>query len=256
MKVLICGKGGCGKSTVSALLAKGMHNRGRKVFLVDADESNIGLYRMLGLDVPDPLMDNLGGKKGFRDKINASGLSLDGSSGLFPKGLKISDLPDACIASSGGIQVMSVGKIHHFGEGCACPMGNLFRMLFSALHFERDDLVLVDTAAGVEHFGRSLDGLCDQVVCVVDPSYESILMAKRVTPFAREANLPVSIVLNRLTPEIEKDLNSALGDVNIIGHLPESRSIFLNNLKGNPLDMDIPGIETVCNKLETSWIFS
>jgi len=256
MKILICGKGGCGKSTVSALLAIGMHSRGKNVFLVDADESNIGLYRMLGLDVPDPLMDNLGGKKGFREKTKVSGLTLDGSSGLFPKGLRIDELPGDCIASLDGIQVMSMGKIHHFGEGCACPMGNLFRMLFSSLHFEREDLVIVDTAAGVEHFGRSLDGLCDQILCVVDPSYESILMAKRVTPFAREANLPVSIVLNRVTPEIEKDLNAALEDVNIIGRLPESRSIFLNNLKGSPLNVDMAEIDAVCTALEKSWIFS
>ena len=63
MKVLICGKGGCGKSTVAALLTANMQKRGKRVFLVDADESNIGLYRMLGLDIPEPLMDHLGGEK-------------------------------------------------------------------------------------------------------------------------------------------------------------------------------------------------
>ena len=60
MKILICGKGGSGKSTVAALLAKAMHQRGKKIFLVDADESNIGLYNMLGLDMPVALMDSLG----------------------------------------------------------------------------------------------------------------------------------------------------------------------------------------------------
>ncbi len=254
MKILICGKGGCGKSTIAALLATAMQNRGKRVLLVDADESNIGLYRMLGLDLPESLMDNLGGKKGFRDRTKAPGITLDASTQLFPKDLKLDELPDDCFALSGGLRVMSVGKIHHFGEGCACPMGKLFRMLFSSLCLEKDDLVIVDTAAGVEHFGRSLDGQCDHVFCVVDPSYESIMMAKRVSAFASEANLPVSVILNKLTPEVEKDLNAALKNVTIIGSLSDNHSIFMNNLKGKALDPEIPEIEPLCDALEEYWI--
>ncbi len=254
MKIVVCGKGGSGKSTVAALLAAAMHKRGKRVLLVDADESNIGLYRMLGLDMPEPLMDSLGGKKGFRDKTTASGIGLGSPSQLFPTALKLDGLPEGCIASSDGIRVMSVGKIHHFGEGCACPMGKLFRILFSSLQLEQNDLVIVDTAAGVEHFGRSLDGKCDHVLCVVDPSYESIMMAKRVGAFAEEAGLSVSVVLNRVTPEVDKDLNAALKGIAVIGQIPDSRTIFLNNLKGNPLDQDMPEIESVCGALEEAWI--
>jgi CO dehydrogenase maturation factor len=205
---------------------------------------------MLGLNIPESLLDYLGGKKGFREKTKASGMGLDGSSQLFPKDLRIDELPDACIASSGGIRVMSVGKIHHFGEGCACPMGSLFRLLFSCLRFEQQDMVIVDTAAGVEHFGRSLDGLCDHLLCVVDPSFESIMMAKRVESFAREANLAVSVVLNRLTTEAEAELSAALDSVAIIGRLPDSRSIFLSNLKGKPLELQLQEMESVCDALE------
>jgi len=253
MKILICGKGGSGKSTVATLLASAMQKRGKRIFLVDADESNIGLYRMLGLDMPVPLMDSLGGKKGFRDKTKTTGITLDGPSQLFPKDLKLDSLPDDCIASIDRIRVMSIGKIHHFGEGCACPMGKLFRMLFSSLKFEKQDLVIVDTAAGVEHFGRSIDGLCEHILCIVDPSYESIMMAKRVETLAREAKLPVSVVLNKITPEVDEDLTLSLEGVSIIGRLPDNRSIFLNNLKGKSLNPEIPEIESVCNAIEQAW---
>ncbi len=250
MKILICGKGGCGKSTISALLARGMQKRGRNVFLVDADESNIGLYRMLGLDMPEPFMDHLGGKNGFREKTKASGVMLGASPQLFPDNLKPEDLPVDCVASSDGIQVMSVGKIHHFGEGCACPMGRLFRLLFSSLDFKGHDLVIVDTAAGVEHFGRRLDGQCDHVLCVVDPSYESIMMARRVSDLTKEARLPVSLIINKVTPEIEKELSTALEKLTVIGQIPDSKSIFINNLNGTPLDSQLAEIEPLCDNVE------
>lgn len=250
MKILICGKGGCGKSTVAALLSIALRNRGKQIFLVDADESNVGLYRMMGLGMPQPLMDHLGGKQGFRDKTRSSGITLDGASPLFPINLTAGELPDECIATLDGLRVMSIGKIHHFGEGCACPMGKLFRMLFSSLRLEEGELVIVDTAAGVEHFGRSLDGQCDHVLCVVDPSYESIMMAKRVTTLAKEAKLPASVILNKVTSEVDEALTAALDGVTIIGRLPDNRSIFLSNLKGEALAPEIPEIESVCNAIE------
>jgi CO dehydrogenase maturation factor len=250
MKLLICGKGGCGKSTVAALLASAMQKKGKNVFLVDADESNIGLYRMLGLNFPEPLMDHLGGKKGFREKTKAGGTGFGGQPGLFPENLTVDELPSPCVASSNGIRVMSVGKIHHFGEGCACPMGNLFRLLFSSLRLAHNDVVIIDTAAGVEHFGRSLDGLCDHILCVVDPSYESIMMAKRVRGFAEQIHLPMSVLVNRMVPEIETEFIKALGDVNIIGKMAENRSIFIANLKGDPLSEEIPEMLSVCHALE------
>ncbi|MCP3952485.1 MAG: hypothetical protein GY697_09765 [Desulfobacterales bacterium] len=158
-------------------------------------------------------------------------------------------LPENCVARADGLRVMSVGKIHHFGEGCACPMGRLFRMVFSALTLVENDLVIVDAAAGVEHFGRGLDGQCDQILCVVDPSYESIMMAKRVTELAQEANLPVALVLNRTTPEIESELKAALESDDVIGCLPARQSIFRNNLQGKPLDPGQSEIEAVCDAL-------
>ena len=250
MKLMIVGKGGCGKSTVAALLTLGMAERGKRVFLMDADESNIGLYRMLGLERPLPLLESLGGKKGFREKTNSPGIGLAGPPLLFPEKITLDSLPAPSVAAKGEIRIMSLGKIHHFGEGCACPMGRLFSMFFSSLRLESQDMVIVDTAAGVEHFGRRLDGQCDHILCVVDPSYESVMMADRVRSFAREADLPVSLVLNRVDPEVETELRQALATHEIIGQIPHSRTVFLNNLKGEPLNIQSSMVEGICSILE------
>lgn len=250
MKIMICGKGGSGKSTVCALIASAMNKKGRNVLLLDADESNIGLYRMLGLEMPTPLMDSLGGKKGFREKTQTSGISLGGPPKIFPDKMTPENLPKACVAAKESIRIISLGKIHHFNEGCACPMGRLFGMFFSSLVINPEDLVIIDTAAGVEHFGRGLERNCDRIFCVVDPSYESVMMAGRVQKLAKEADLPISLILNKVTPEIEQALADEIDTDLIIGRVPSDQSIFMNTLKGQPLKADLPALDSICDAIE------
>lgn len=244
MKLLICGKGGAGKSTVAALMAMAMEKQGKQVLLVDADESNIGLYRMLGLSTPAPLMENLGGKKGFQEKTRGAGLG--GPPPLFHPGMTLDALPDGVVAKKGRLRVISTGKILHFGEGCACPMGRLFTMLFAALDLADQDLVIVDTAAGLEHFGRRLDSQVERVVCVVAPSYESVMMARRAKKLAEEAGLPLCVILNKTTPHVALEMSKALKDLDILGHIPENSALFLNTLRGEALDTCIPEMDRIC----------
>jgi CO dehydrogenase maturation factor len=97
-------------------------------------------------------------------------------------------------------------------------------------------------------------GQCEHVLCIVDPSYESIMMAKRVGILARESKLPVSFILNKIAPEVDEDLTVALKGIAIIGRLPDNRSIFFSNLKGKSLDIEMPEIESVCDAIEQEWI--
>ena len=248
MKLLICGKGGSGKSTVSVLMARAFQRMGKRVLLVDADESNLGLHRLAGSPSAETLLEALGGKAGLRSRKQAAFPSTT-CPAFYETAFTWEDIPERCVPDARGIRLLKIGKIKTFGEGCACPMGRLFRMLFSALALADNDLVIVDAAAGVEHFGRGLDGQCDQILCVVDPSYESIMMARRVTELAREANLPVALVLNRTTPDVEKELTAALDGTDIIGCLPDSRVIFRNNLQGKPLDTDPPELVSICDAI-------
>jgi CO dehydrogenase maturation factor len=252
MKITICGKGGCGKSTVTALLARAMSKNGKQVMVVDVDESNIGLYRMLGIEMPTPLMAYFGGKKEFAEQTRPAGvqLGMDSTPALFPQKMTMGDLPEKCLGIRDGIYAISVGKIEHSGEGCACPMGKLFRMLFSSLQVQKDDVVIVDTAAGVEHFGRSLDSQCDHVLCVVDPSYESIVMAHKVSTFGKQMKLPVSFVLNKVALEHKAHLVDQLKGLDMIGCIPNEPSIFLDTLKGEAIQWYPLEIEKICDALD------
>lgn len=250
MKLMICGKGGSGKSTITALLAKALADQGQKVLVVDADESNIGLYQMLGLSMPQTLMQSFGGKKGFNARLKAAGAGLGGGPPVFANGLSLDNLPESCVASAGNVQVVSTGKIHHFGEGCACPMGNLFRAFLGALNLTSRDLVIVDTTAGLEHFGRRLESQVDHILCVVAPSFESVTLAQRMTDLAQEAALPLSLVLNSMTPDIIPEIENALEGMDILGAIPQSPEIFMNTLKGRALDVHLPEITALAQAID------
>lgn len=243
MKLMICGKGGSGKSTVSVLLAREMDRLGFRVLLVDADESNIGLYRMLGVSMPETLMAGMGGKKGFQSRLKAAGQGLMAGPPLFGPGTDMDCLPGECLARTGNIRVVSTGKIEHFGEGCACPMGSLFRALVPSLELSGRDLILVDTAAGLEHFGRRLDSQCDHLASVVSPSFESVTMATRMAGIAHEAGLPFSVILNNIPGEALPGVTSALEGLDILGNIPGSPEVFTATLKGEALgDPALPGL--------------
>ncbi len=116
MKITICGKGGSGKSTVAALLAREYARRNRAVLVVDTDESNLGLHRLLGTDAPPDLMGYFGGKRAVTEKIMAAMpdlLSLDLVGGTWA----IDAIPGDYVSSKNGVRLVAIGKIHDAGEG-------------------------------------------------------------------------------------------------------------------------------------------
>ena len=248
MKVLICGKGGSGKSTLSALMATGLKNRGYSVLLVDADESNYGLHRMLGISYPIPLLDNLGGKKGFR-QMTASAFPQTSGALPFKEGMRIDEFPEACIAETDRIKLLVIGKIHHFGEGCACPMGALSKMVLSKLEFAEDEIVIIDTAAGVEHFGRRVDADCDMILDVVDPTFESFVLAKQMRDMALKAGVEIFFILNKVDEKSLEVMHKNI-DSRVIAEIPYRDAIYIDNLEGKELKSNFDEIDPICQLIE------
>ena len=245
MKVVVCGKGGSGKSSLTAMIASGLNDQGFRVLLIDADESNLGLHRMIGLPYPLALLDSLGGKKGFREKT-ASPFPQGPPPEIFKDGMRIEDIPEACVSRSDGIGLVVVGKIHDFGEGCACPMGAISKMFLPKLNLRDDEIVLIDTAAGVEHFGRGVDGAADLIIGVVDPAYESFLLAENMRDMAARAGIDIFFVLNKVEEQNRQIMLEKLEPAKVVAAIAQSSEIYLDNLNGKKLNTRPSGIDKVC----------
>jgi CO dehydrogenase maturation factor len=238
-KILFCGKGGSGKSTLLALAALYMGET-RDVLVVDADESNTGLARMMGLDPPEKsLMDFLGGRTSFRRQMG-SRTGSDGVRAFFPgPDGSAGRLPAVCESARGRLRLTSVGKIEHAHEGCACPMGVLARKVLRNIPAGVDRWVLVDTEAGIEHIGRGLLEGMDAVVTVVDPSYDAVALAVKIMKLSAEDGRRCLVLINRVDGDTEPLLSGALAreGVTATGIFRNSPFIAESNLHARPLSV-------------------
>lgn len=250
MKIEVSGKGGSGKSTLSVLMAGAFHKMGRRVLLVDGDESNIGLERLAGVAGPVHLLDHLGGKKGFKGMLNQA-MMTGNPAGLFAGTQTLDDLPAECVAQGpDGPALLAIGKIHHFGEGCACPMGVLSKKFLAGLRTCENEVVIMDAEAGVEHFGRGVAGECDLLLGVVDPTAESFLLAEKMARMAGDAKKPIRFVLNKVEPEILDYMAGRLDPALVIGFVPKHPGVFAAGLRGEAVRFDIPEIQAICRKID------
>ncbi len=247
MKILICGKGGSGKSTLSVLIATALKNRGYKVLLVDADESNVGLHHLLGISSPVTLMDTLGGKKGAKNKMVKR---FSGESPFVNEKWTIKDIPDDCLNRMDGMKLLIIGKIRHFGEGCACSMGVTAKTFLSNLTVGEDEMVLVDTEAGIEHFGRRVEEGCDMILGITDPVYESFMLAEKIEEMAQKAGTPVRFVLNKVEEAVETVMTRHIDPEKVIAKIPRDNSIFMDSLEGRKLGAQILEMDHICQFVE------
>jgi len=243
MKISICGKGGCGKSSITTLMAKEFAKNGYRVLVIDGDESNLSLHKLLGMDMPKDFIEYLGGRKEFMKKLREK---MDGKEvELFEGGIYIDSLPKDYLVEKGNIKLLAIGKIHDFGEGCACPMGALLREFLKSLKLKDKEIVIVDTEAGIEHFGRGVEGGCDVIIAVIDPTYESIRLSKKIEEIGEKLGKKVYFIVNKVDDETKDLVLENINKDKVIAVIPNNKEIMRYGLKGDELKVEIPEIKEV-----------
>jgi len=243
-KVAISGKGGTGKSVLTTLLATALEEEGYIILIVDSDESNPGLYRMLGFNhSPRELMEFLGGPKkvmAITKEFPTKTKEEQPGETRIKENFHLQDIPAKYLIGSNGLKLASVGKISKAFEGCACPMGEALKIFLDRLVLKDKELVLVDMEAGVEHFGRGVEKYIDTVLILVEPSFESIALSAKINLLAQGSGVQnIGAILNKVaTEEIEHRLHEELvkRNIKILGTIPYDEQISLSCLEGKILE--------------------
>ncbi|MEJ2688647.1 MAG: adenylyl-sulfate kinase [Deltaproteobacteria bacterium] len=239
-RILVCGKGGSGKSSIVALLANALSAMGYQIMVLDGDASNPGgLARLLfGLQKgPKPLIEFFGGREKVECPVdNPAPLTRLGDRiSIAENNLDLSEIPAEYFLEKEGTLLFQVGKIERSCEGCDGPMSKVTRDFI----LRGDRVTLIDVEAGIEHFGRGVEKNVDAVLVVIDPTYESILIAEKVHNFSLEMGKQcVWALLNKVQSEemhslMREELNKK--GVRIIGTLHFDPELINAGLMGRPL---------------------
>jgi len=233
LKIAIGGKGGVGKTTVCAVWAQLFSEEGFEVLAIDADP-NSNLASAFGIaseQSPEPLI------KMKQLIAERTGTTKDAIGAYFKLNPKVSDLPEKYWLEVNGLKLLVLGGISQAGAGCACPEGAFLKALLTHTILQRQEMVLVDLAAGVEFMGRaSVQGI-DALVVVVESGSRSIETARNIARMAKEMGIKhVAAIANKITETAQTNvIKSQLKDIALLGSLHYSRAVQEADLRRTPV---------------------
>ncbi len=225
MKLAISGKGGVGKSTLAAALSLLMAKTGTRVLAVDADP-DANLASALGIPAQEqqsiiPISEQIALIE------ERTGAKVKQYGQMFKLNPRVSDIADKVAYTQDGISLLVLGAIEQGGSGCACPESVLLRALVTDLLLYKNESLVLDMEAGVEHLGRATARGVDRMIVVVEPGQRSVDSAFRVQRMAAEIGLDqISFVANKIqSAEDETFVRTALTGDRLIGLIPYHESL-------------------------------
>lgn len=220
MKIAVSGKGGVGKSTVTAALAFTLARNGEQVLAVDADP-DANLASALG--IPGDAQRGIVTIARHRALIEErTGAKLEGYGAIFSLNPEVADIAGRYAYRLGNVSLLVLGAAERGGGGCACPENTLLKALVNHLVLRRDETLLMDMEAGIEHLGRATAMGIDTLLVVTEPGQRSVDTVRRIQRMAAEIGIAdLRLVLNRVRGgDEERFLRESLPDIPVLGSVP------------------------------------
>lgn len=229
MKLAVTGKGGAGKTTVAVFLSRYLADQGRSVILIDADpDANAAMA--LGLDGSVEVRPIIELKQLIQERTGASGAPGQ----YFSLNPKVDDIPEMYGVVAGGVRLLRMGRLKKGGTGCMCPENAFVRSLLSHLVFRRDQVLILDMEAGIEHLGRATAQGVDQMLVVVEPGLRSVQTAFSVQKLAADIGVRrTGVVINKYRTQTELErIEQQLSPLPVVGRIPYDETIAASDLEG------------------------
>ncbi|MBW1703519.1 MAG: AAA family ATPase [Deltaproteobacteria bacterium] len=232
MKIAISGKGGVGKTTFASFLVKALADDGKRVLAIDADP-DANLAQALGVKNSEEIVPISEMKELIEER---TGAKVGAMGQFFKLNPKVDDLPESLSIEVDGVKVMVMGSVKTGGAGCVCPESVLLKHLVRHIVLARDEAVILDMEAGLEHMGRGTAMSVDRLVVVVEPGRRSIDTAHQIRKLAGDLGIKkLSFVGNKIRSDKDKHfLLKQMPDFHFLGFMPFATDIIEADLDGRP----------------------
>ncbi len=231
-KIAITGKGGVGKSTITAALALLTAQKGNKVLAIDADP-DANLASALGIPIESQkLIVTIAKHKRLIEERTGAKVQQYGQ--IFKLNPEVADIADTYAYHHRGIDLVVLGAIQSGGSGCACPENVLLQALVQDLVLHRGEILFMDMEPGIEHLGRATARGVTSFIVVVEPGVRSIESYTRIAVMASDIGIRnVKVIANKIRSLSDEDLiRRELDATEIIGIIPYSEAILGNDRNG------------------------
>jgi CO dehydrogenase maturation factor len=245
MKIAITGKGGVGKTTLAGILARQFASAGYRVLAIDADP-DANLASSIG--IPENIFKEITPVSKMKELAKERTGAEDGYGSLFILNPKVDDLPERFWVEHEGVRLLVMGTVEQGGTGCVCPEHTILKRLMQHLLVQREEVVIMDMEAGIEHLGRGTAGMVEALIVVVEPGLRSIQTAKHIQQLAKDLGIrQVYIVGNKVTGASDvKFIQEHIPELTVLGIMSKSKEIAESDVLGvSAFDLGGPVVQEV-----------